>query len=372
MKNKALFWAMLIGWMLTPVLAQAQNAPPPPRSTPAEVKRGWSENRRIMIEVRTESAFKQTADGLRSGPPATFPYGSHFGIRIGNVVPMRVNVYVLKPEAGQRKIDVDFNALKAGRLTIDSNPDPDFRLVSPSVLPEGESPVSLDGPKDVVLQLGDNSYNAELYEIRIYVQTMRQPQPMRFALEFAYAAEEVNGQPDWKRIWTPDYILSMSRTADNGSDMSAGNTSHVPQKPPFAAGMFMLILGTIWVVTPLTFIAVKAIRRKLNYERLLDPEEKAWLKLDPILEAARVPDGYSFTEAQVRGVVGALLEYIDKPTLTSKKLDSLIYEDDDGELLISILRPFMEGVLEGKQREPLSPKRTAELVERIEQVIPRP
>ena len=164
----------------------------------------------------------------------------------------------------------------------------------------------------------------------------------------------------------------MSKTADEGSDLSAGNTKFEAQHPPFTAGLFLIVLGTIWVVTPLSFIAIKAIRRNLLKERLLDPEEKAWLRLDPIFEAAKVPTGYTFSEAQVRGVVGAVLEYIGKPTLTSRKLDSLIYEDDDGELLISILRTLLEGVMEGKLRgQPLSPETGARIVERIGQLIPR-
>ena len=371
MKNKTFFLGALLGWLLMPVPAQSQTTQPPPRSTPAEVKRGWFENRRIMVEVRTDSAFAPTGEGLRPGAPTTFPFGEHFGIRIGNVVPMRVNVYVLKPQQGERKIDIDFNPLKAGRLSIDPNPDPDFRLVSPAVLPKGESPVSMAPAKDVKLQLGDNEYDAELYEIRLYVQTMRQPQPMRFAIEFAYAASDVNGAPDWKRIWTPDFILSMSKTADDGSDLSAGNTKYEAQHPPFTAGLFFIVLGAIWVVTPLSFILIRVIRRNLTKERLLDPEERAWLKLDPIFAAAKVNGGYSFSETQVRGVVGAILEYIGKPTLTSKKLEALVYEDDDGELLISILRPLMEGVMEGKLKEPLTAETGARIVERVGQLIPR-
>lgn len=370
MKNKALYLGALLSWLLMPVLAQAQITPPP-RATPAEVKRGWFENRRIMIEVRTDSAFAPTGEGLRRGAPSTFPFGEHFGIRIGNVVPMRVNVYVLKPQQGERKIDIDFNPLKAGRLSIDPNPDPDFRLVSPQLLPKGETPVSMEPAKDVKLQLGDNEYDAELYEIRLYVQTMRQPQPMRFAIEFAYAASEVNGAPDWKRIWTPDFILSMSKTADDGSDLSAGNTNYEAQHPPFTAGLFFVILGTIWVITPISYIAIRAIRRKLMKERLLDPEELAWLKLEPIFESARVENGYRFSESQVRGVVGTVLQYVGKPTLTSRQLDSLVYEDDDGELLIAILRPLLEGVMEGKLKEPLSAETGARIVERIGQLIPR-
>ncbi len=373
--KKTLLWvvAALCLTATSPLLAQDA---PPPRMTPAAVKRGWFEDRRIMIEVMTDSAFTPHQDGTRPGAPATFPFGERFGIRIGNVVAMRVNVYVLKPKDGQRAIDVDFNPLKNGRLSIDPNQDPDFKLASPAVLPKGEAPVSMSSqPLPVVLNIGDNQYPADLYEIRVYVQTFRQPQPMRFAIEFAYAAETLkdSNQPDWKRIWTPEYILSMSRTADDGADMSAGNTSYVAQSPPVSAALVFVVLGSLCLVTPAAYLLLGFLRRRLSTERTIDPEERAWNHLTPVLERTARDDGYELEEQDVATIVGAVLEYIDKPALASHQLDSLKYEDSDGELLIEILRPLMEGVLEGKLKgAKLSNKRAGELIEMVEKLIPKP
>lgn len=373
MKN-ALLWGGLVAVCLFGDTALAQDAPPP-RLTPAAVKRGWFEDRRIMIEVMTDSAFTPHQDGLRPGAPATFPFGERFGIRIGNVVAMRVNVYVLKPKDGQRPILVDFNPLKTGRLSIDPNPDPDFKLASQAVLPKGEAPVSMSSePTPVTLNIGDNSYPADLYEIRVYVQTFRQPQPMRFAIEFAYAADNIkdSNNPDWKRIWSPEYILSMSRTADDGQDMSAGNTSFIAQKPPVSAALFLVILGSLCVVTPAAYLLIGRLRRHLKVERLIDPEERAWIKLQPILDRTRTEAGYKLTEKDVSSVVGVVLKYIGKPALASHQLDMLEFEDDDGILLIDILRPLMS-VLEGKTKgASLTDERYLELIERVEKLIPKP
>lgn len=370
---KAFIWGVVAACLMSNAV-MAQDAPPP-RLTPAAVKRGWYEDRRIMIEVMTDSAFTPHQDGLRPGAPATFPFGERFGIRIGNVVAMRVNVYVLTPKDGQKPIQVDFNPLKAGRLSIDPNPDPDFKLAQPAVLPKGESPVSMSSqPTRVTLNLGDNTYEADLYEIRVYVQTMRQPQPMRFAIEFAYAADTIKDSknPDWKRIWTPEYILSMSKTADDGPDMSAGNTSFIAQQPPVSAALFLVILGSLCVMTPAAYVAIGYLRRTLNVERLVDPEERAWNRLAPILERTRTAEGYKLTDRDVSSVVGVVLKYIGKPTLASHQLDMLKYEDDDGDLLIDILRPLMS-VLEGKTKgQPLSDERYAQLIERVEKLIPKP
>ncbi|MDZ4833568.1 MAG: hypothetical protein SGJ27_07285 [Candidatus Melainabacteria bacterium] len=373
MKNALLWGVVTVCLFGSPAMAQDA---PPPRLTPATVKRGWFEDRRIMIEVMTDSAFTPHKDGLRPGAPATFPFGEHFGVRIGNVIPMRINVYVLKPTAGQRPIQVDFNPLKQGRLTIDPNTDPDFKLASQAVLPKGESPVSLAAePVPVTLNIGDNQYEAELYEIRVYVQTFRQPQPMRFAVEFAYAAETVKGtsNPDWKRILTPEYILSMSRTADDSPDISAGNTTFVAQTPPAGAATFLVIIGSLCLVTPAAFLLIGYLRRTLKIERLIDPEERAWSKLEPLLDRTRKGTGYELCERDVAKVVGIVLTYIGKPALASHQLDMLKYEDDDGDLLIEILGPLM-AILEGKlpKGETLSTERFGVLIGRIEQLIPKP
>ncbi len=373
MNLKQLFtWVVLAGFLTVPALAQAQTTPPP-RLTPSAVKHSWYEGRRIMVEVMTDSAYAPSKDGLRPGAPSTFPFGEHFAIRIGNVVPMRVNVYVLKPEEGQRPIDIDFNPLRAGRLSIDTNPDPDFRLASLDVLPKGESPVSVpNAPKQVKLQVGDNEYNADLYEIRVYVQTFRQPQPMRFAIEFAYATEMLaSGGPDWKRIWTPEYVLSMSRTADDGSDMSAGNTTFVAQNPPFNAGLVAVVLGSIAVLVPLGLWLIPLLRKNLNKVEALDPEELAWSRIQPELDKSKTKEGYKLSNKSVRTIVAAVCQYIGKPTLESSQLKTLEHEHDDAVLITAILSPLM-AILEGSRKEPLSDDRYKELMERIGLLIPKP
>ncbi len=370
--NKALTWVLMVAaaTLVAHGTASAQNTPSP-RMTPAAVKRGWFENRRIMVEVKTDSAFTPSREELRPGAPATFPFGEHFGVRIGNVIPVRINVYVLRPGDGERPIVVDFNALKSGRLAIEPTDDMDFKLARPEVLPEGEVPVTVPEGKNVTLKVGDSEYNADMYEIRLYVQTFRAPQPMRFAVEFAYASGVLeNGGPDWKRIWTPEYIISMSRTADDGTDLSSGNTSYATQNPPATAGYLLVALGLLWIVTPIAYIALRAVRNHLSKERLLDPEEKAWRSMDPVLAAAKTEKGYAFNETQVRTIVGAVLEYVEKPSIRSDQLASLQYEDDDGELLLTILKPLLAGVLE--EGVALSEERYGELIERIERLIPRP
>lgn len=363
--------------LLLPGMAQAQQGPPP-RLTPAETKRAWHENRRILIEVTTDSAFDPVQKGLRPGAPATFPFGEHFGIRIGNVVPLRIRVYSRLPEAdNQIPIQIDFTALKNGRFSIDPMDDPDFVLANPEVLPEGEVPVTIGEPKVVELKLGDKTYPAELREIRLYVQTFRMPQPMLFSLEFSYAAQPLGeGGLDWKRITTPDYVLSMSRTADDGQDLSTGNTALVDQRPPLVVGIFLLVLGTIWVVTPAAVYILRYARSHFMAEKNLDPEERAWLVLDPLFKKCRTERGYAFSERQVQTVVAVILDYIDKPALDSSQLDSLRYMDDDGALVIRILDPLLKGILEEGRindfKNDAGEKRFAQLVEYIEQLIKRP
>ncbi len=351
---------------------QAMAQAPGPRLTPAETKRAWYENRRILIEVSTDSAFDPVKKGLRPNAPATFPFGEHFGNRIGGIVPLRIRVYARHPEGkDQQRIQINWTALQNGRFSIDPMEDPDFVLANPAVLPAGEVPGTIEGPKQVTLEIGDKRYEADLYELRLYVQTFRMPQPMVFNLEFSYAAQALgdNGL-DWKRITTPDYVISMSKTADDGPDLSSGNTALAEQKPPFAIGIFLLALGVVWVATPLAFIVLRFARSRFVSVKQLDREERAWLQMGPVFARCKSEKGYKFAEADVRIVVNAVLEFIGFPALRSDELEKLRYEDDDGPLLISMLRPLMEGVLE--QGETLSEERSLELVERIESLIKRP
>ncbi len=374
MKHYLLILAALALTLSLPASRALAQSGPSPRMMPAEIKRAWYEDRRIYIEVMADSAFDPVQEGLRPGAPATFPFGEHFGIRIGNVVPMRARIYILEPQhKGQEPIQINLANLKAGRLFVEPHDDPDFKVCEAEILPAGETPVSIpEKPTPVTLRIGEFEHPAQLYEIRLYVQTMRFPQPISFFFEFRYAAKRIQegGGWDWQTLTSPDYILSMSKTSDEGFDLSSGNTSAQEYDRPLALPVVLISFGGILVLAPLSLLLMAFARRRFLLARSLDPEERLWRSIGPILNAGKTESGYRFGEDEVRRIVAALLDYIGRPAIRSDQLESLKYEDDDGELLYSILYPLMRGVLE-ESRE-LSDERYAQLMERIEKLVARP
>jgi hypothetical protein len=357
--------------------AAASAQAPSPRVLPADVQRGWYADQRIFIEVMPANVavpFTGSADGSTAN--STYPHSEHFGNRLGDIIAMRVRIYSMEPlAANQRPVQFDFSALKAGRLTIEPDPekDPDWELADPLALAPGDKPISLpETPLKVLLRTADGKeHQAELYDILLFVQTKRQPVPMNFWLEFAYAAQVTpNGNLDWQRLSTPDFLVSASRTADAGRDLRMGNSNAVEQKRPLTLAVIALSFGSLLLLLPPAAMTIRALRKRFRYHRQDDPAETAWAVFAPIQTATRTADGgYALTYEQVAAVVKALKDFAGI-TCGVKQLQERRFEYDDGEELVAVLYPLEHGVLE--EGAALSPKRYGELFERIEKLCPKP
>ncbi len=355
--------ALLVGASVS-CLAQTV---PTAQMTPTPTKREWMADRKLFVEVSTGKG-----EGPAAYEPAAGWSAENYAIRIGNVVPVRVRIYVIEPKAGEAKAEVDFANLKAGRLSIQPQPDPDFTVADASLLPLGVTPLSVAPPKAAVLKVGAVEYKAQVHEIVAYVQTMRIPQPMVFTLEFRYAVKKLaSGKGfDWQATRSPAYVLSMSRTADNGTDLSDGNTALAVAEPPVGIAIMLLVAGAALTLLVLINWLIGFVRARANAVIQIDPEMIAWRKLMPLYSAARTGKGFRFTEAQVRQLVAIVLAYSGYVSLSAEQLDRLKFEDDDGQLLYAILYPLMHGVLEVGQ--PLSDERYGEIVIHIASLIPQP
>lgn len=340
---------------------------PTSQMTPTPVKREWMADRKLFVEVSTAKA-----EGAGAYQPAIGWSAENYAIRIGNVIPVKVRIYVIEPKAGETKAEVDFANLKAGRLSIQPQPDPDFTVADAGLLPRGLMPITVGAPAPAVLKLGTAEYKAEVHEVLVYVQTMRIPQPMVFTLEFRYAVKKLaTGKGhDWQATRTPGYVLSMSRTADNGTDLSEGNTALAVHEPPIGLAALLILGGSALVLLVVINWAIGFCRERFMTVIEPDPEEIAWRKLFPIYSAARSSRGFAFTEAQVRQLVAIVLAYSGHVSLSADQLERLKFEDDDGPLLFAILYPLMHGVLEVGQ--PLSDERYGEIVKHIAELIPEP
>jgi len=358
------------------LISAAHAQSPSTRALPAPIQRGWQADGRIFIEVGPLTRLHTDKEGAVLADSASYRYGEHFANRLGDIIPMRVKIYCVLPQTEkERKVAIDFSALKAGRLTVDQDPEnnPDWSFADPSVLAANELPLYL--PKEptvttVTLESGAEA-PAEVWDITMFVQTKRQPQPMLFWFEFVAASEVTpNGSPDWKKLSTPDFIISQSRTADDGKDLSMGNTSQVAQQPPVRLGWAVIALGAVFVMVPISRYAIRAIRRRFAKGKQLDPAEKAWRVFGPVF-AAGLGEGelYTFTTVQVREIVSALKEFFGIK-YGVKQLQEHRFDFDDGEALLAVLTALEHGVLECGAE--LSPERYTELVGRISKLCPQP
>lgn len=331
---------------------------------PAKVQRQWYEDHHIYIEVTTAQPQGIAVHGAE-----------HFGNRVGNIVPFNIKVFLLEPQStttDERAIEVNFSALRRGQLQAVADADPDWLLADKRVLPPGEVPISVpDAPKAVLIKWGNSQYKAQLWEIKLYAQTMRRAQPLPFSIDFAFARELLpSGGLDWKAISTPEYLVSMSATADKSQDLATGNTQPVPQEKPIALAFALIAVGLTLVFAPAARAIVPALRSRFAKTSNLNPVEEAWRVLKPIFAAAKSDCGYNFNQAQVRDIVRALKRFFNIEAWTVEQLWEHRFDLDDGELLHSVLLPMETGALE--MGSTLSADRGAQLVERIERLVPKP
>lgn len=354
-----------------PAMAQGQVRS---RALPSKSQRAWIVKDRLYVEIGVLNAIDPDPNAV-AGEAHSYPYGEHFSNRLGDVIPFRVRIFAVHPAGEQsRPIALDFAPLKAGRLTFDRDPenDPDWVMADPTVLAAGEKPLHFpEAPQVVTIRTPDGIERAaDLYDIRVFVQTKRRPDPMLFWLEFAYATDVTpNGSLDWKVASTPDFIVSQSRTSDNGNDLCMGNTSTIGHNRPSALAIALCSLGVLLVVVPIGRGVYRVVRPLLTRTVQRDPAEVAWEQIDPVLERTRCEGGFAPNQSDVAVIVRAVKEFYGiKYGVT--ELKSRQYAVDDGTELYHLLVALERGVLE--EGVTLTPSDYAAQVERIERLVPRP
>ena len=339
---------------------------------PAAATSGWLFDHRVKIEVAVPNKFHRDAQTLID-PPQSYAYGEFFGNRIGDVIPIQVRVWVVKtPAGGARRVAVDFSALKAGRLTINADDDPDWVLAAPVALAPGDKPLTI---KEASASIDDDSGNqveTQLIEIRVFVQTKRQPVPTNFWIEFlAAAALTPNGALDWQKATTPDFFLTMSPTADKAKkDMSMGNTSLEPQTPPVVLGTILVLAGGFLLLLPISVWLVKIVRHRCLRIEDLDPAERFWRLLSATVTRTKCDTGNALSKQDVLEIVAAIKEIFEIQRWTIADLHKKHPRLDHGFELYAVLEPLEHDVLERDQE--LTPARYRELLVQIEQLVPRP
>lgn len=458
-RNIALAVALSFGSLIGLGASTAQAQVPGSKAVPSAVQRIWIAKERVYIEVFVDNLERPGANPDGKTDITSYPYGEHYGNRLGDILPMRVRVFGVLPPPGSNlhKVEFDFAALRSGRLTIDPDPnnDPDWVFAKPESLGQQEgltagdalAPCALflsilgagvvvasfrksnrkgrllswliaaglvagvvyfvvlpvighehvapkalemtEQPKVVTIKTPDGQErDAELWEMRLFVQTKRRPEPMNFWMEFSYCTElNANGQKDWHRADTPDFVVSGSYTGDKGRDLEVGNTNLVAGERPLSLSLLFYGLGSVMVLLPVGLLVTRFIQRKLAAIGVDDKMTPArvWAVLDPVLAKRKLrsgKEGYSFEPEDVVVIVKTFKQFVGFNG-SVKQFESARGEYDGGQEIYDILFALEHRVLEckemsesrvkaGKKTPGLSAKRYAELIKRIEKLCPRP
>jgi hypothetical protein len=338
-------------------------------------------DRRIYVEVEilTESTAHDQYDRLTG---QNFRYGERFGNKVGNLIPVRFRIFLVKPPAGGEETTVQFAALSANppRLTLLPVPNQDWHVANQAVLPAGEQPVSIVSVPNVVLDWGGKEYQcSQMIQVTALVQTFKDPRfRLNLWLEFTYAMSRLpGGGPDWRPLETPDFWVDLSSVADPGPQLSTGNTDEVEQLRPVMPAFVLIGVGALFALTPLIYWVTRFARRNLASVQALDPAEQLWRTLKPILSRSIVdnnPRLYRISNQDVAAIVTAIGVYVfrtDGVPINAWTVEELLERQDeiaDGEQWYALLKPLKRRVVQLGKR--LTPEAYGRIIAQIRQVCP--
>jgi hypothetical protein len=270
----------------------------------------------------------------------------HFGYRIGDRIPLVVLV------SADEKVKIDFTSLKQEVLGFEGS---DFELAAPAVV---RSQKLKDG--------------RVLYRVDLTVVTWVPKDNVVFNLDLRYATDlAADGKtPNFKRLTTPDFVVSRSWTADNGEALLEGDLESKPEGSSWAL-MPVMILGFFLLGLFPGMELVKWINR-IRPRKVMPPKAAAWKILDKIFADTRAngfkPDHYKQIASAFRRYLGAVKGVPIEPATFLEVRDRL---EGDPEL------PKIESVLTKCERviyhgATLADEENRELLEEIEQLVPRP
>ncbi len=371
-----------------PSLSNQQLAPP--RLVPADAAEKWygePGHRRLRVEIRMNNSDSNASS------ESTYRQGEHFGNRTMQVLPLKITVDAIIPEAGQMVPEVDFTMLKNGQFSVLPQERPIFKLARPEVMKPGEPVVYISQPRQVSFLWGKKEFHAWRYEIVAHVQVHVRPEdgnplpkPHPFVFSFAYATQlRADGIKDWQTVSSPVFGVTTNWTADSGPSVSIGHTEPAQQRPKMAVGLTLILFGTtlflwVWADPLLAFL------RRHNRLRKLDAEEEFWSLVRPVFHSAFTPAdtessqpaGYVLDKKEARIIVRALKKYADEKgagTSSGLRLQTMTYEAIEanrqnitcGDSICDLLSQLERSVL--RQGKHLASGAGAEILEKLENLV---
>lgn len=295
-------------------------APPPPEEEPTPqnpVQKGY-EGGKLIVIVGADR---------------------HFGYRIGHRVALTVIV------AHDDGVLVDFTAIEKGVLGLNGS---DFELVAPPV----------------VRKLGKRQ-GKTVYRIDFSLRTFVVKPGVVFTADFLCATELTdNKTPNWKRVTTPDFVVSRSATADNGENLLEGDLEPAPYQvswftyPLLLAGLSLILL---WP----TLLLMEWLQR-VRPRRNIPANELAWATFDRVLSQGK---SKGFTVKHYKQIAAALRSYLGVDAKTLEELKVSLKDHKDREQILSALAKFDSALYD---RGVLTDAELEQLYAELEKLVPRP
>jgi hypothetical protein len=263
----------------------------------------------------------------------------HFGYRIGHRVGLTVIV------AADDGVLVDFTAIEKGVLGLNGS---DFELVSPPV----------------VRKLGKRQ-GKTVYRIDLSLRTFVVKPGVVFTADFLCATELTdNKTPNWKRVTTPEFVVSRSNTADNGENLLEGDL----EPAPFQVSWFtypLLLAGLSLIMLWPTLLVMEWLQR-VAPRRKIPANELAWTTFDRVLAEGK---SKGFTVRHYKQIAAALRSYLGVDAKTLEEVKIALKDHKDLEQILSALAKFDSALYD---RGVLTDAELNQLYAELEALVPRP
>lgn len=278
--------------------------------------------------------------------------GQHFAHRIMGLVEVTVLI------VADNNVKFDFSSLQKGVIGFEGQ---DFDLAKPyplGALAPGQAPYTI---RSAPYKEGQT-----IYRIDLVVQSSVPKMAIPFQLDLRYAVDTAADgvSPNWKRLTTPDFIVTRSNTADNGDELLEGDLEQKPAPRPWA--MWPTLVGGIFLA--LLWPGLVIVRR-INREKPIrksPPNEVAWRVYLKVM--AQVKET-GWQERHYKLMAAAIRQYFGVDPATINEVGERLKDHEKLEMIISSLAKC-EGVL--FQRRTLSDHENNELCDQFEELIPRP
>jgi len=270
-----------------------------------------------------------------------------FGNHIGDVVEIDVRIW-LDPST-----TIDFQSLERGVLKFDGTTA--FQLAA-------DRPVRISRTRE-----GDLT----LYTIILRVQTFVPRQAVPFSLDLRYATDPTDdgNSPDWKILTTPDYIVTTSKTLDNGTKMLEGNMQPAEIHTLLLVPMLFLGLLCSWVMVASAYLRDWLNRPGRVRTATADSYTRAWEIFQQHFAAS---DPHGFDAGDMRRIGESLHLFLGTKSCTRTEVEQLYHDDPRLPAISAALTMFDQFLYNPSAPSRLAPEEQERLMSLLRDIVRRP